>query len=201
MRAFPGKAILLLAFFTTTGFSCFKTRTHFDSFIIHCPQCDDFPGGFYRIILEDGNTTKVRLECNSTRKFNIQHDSEFGLNLYLDRNSRCPENNTPLGIAEIGQEIGEVNISEPPLMNLLQVKITAAEPDTYDFYYSQDQCTLPNYASNTDYPNLHVKVSRDTTFTIAVVPDKVMELKVKKRGEVIYDEDLQFQRTLFTIEL
>jgi hypothetical protein len=201
MRAFPGKAILLLAFFTTTGFSCYKSRTHFDSFIINCPECDEFPGGFYRIIMDNGNTTSVRLECNSTRKFNIQHHTEFGLNLYLDRNSRCTENNTPLGTAEIGQEIGEVNISEPPLMNLLQVKITATEPDIYDFYYSQDQCTLPNYVSNADYPNLQVKVSRDTTFTIAVVPDKAMELMVKKRGEVVYDDNIQFQRTLFTIEL
>ena len=201
MWAYPGKAILILAFFTTTGFSCFKSRTHFDAFTVNCPKCDDFPGGYYQIILDDGNTTTVRLECNSTRKFNIQHNTEFDLTLYLDRNGRCSENNTPLGAAEIGQEIGEVNITEPPMMDLLDVKINATDSNTYEFYYSQDQCTQPFYNPNSTNPNLLVKINRDTTLTIAVVPDKNMDLKVTKRGEVIYDENLQFQRSKISIEL
>lgn len=201
MWGYPGKALLLLAFFTTTGFSCYKSRTYFHSFNVHCPPCDDYPGGYYRIILEDGNTTSVRMECNSTRKFNIQHYSEWGLAVYLDRNNRCIVNDIPLLVSEADEELGPVNISDPPLMDLLEVKINASEPAPYEFYYSQDQCTLSYYAANPNNPGIQVTVHKDTILTIAVVPDKALELMVKKKGEVVYDENLTFQRSPIRIEL
>ncbi len=201
MWEYPGKALLLIAFFTTTGFSCYKSRTYFDVFTVNCPKCDDYPGGYYKIILEDGKATTVRMECSSSRKFNIQHNSEWGLAIYLERNNGCIENDIPLAVTEMDQEIGAIDISEPPLMDLLKIKIKASEPTPYEFYYSQDQCTLSYYASTSYNPEYQVTVNKDTTLTFAVVPDKELGLMVKKRGEIIYDENLTFQRNPINIEL
>lgn len=186
--------ILLLAFFTLSGFTCYKEVTLFDEFTLVAAPNADYPEGYYRVIVttDDVRYTTFDIACGKTENYFLKYNTTYGSSKWLDRN-QCLNQNEYL---QSENEIYELN--SRPYLDLLQVHFS--KPGKYLIDLRPDDC----FSYNSAFDILHnqtIDVKSDTSVLMGVIPDSSQYLRIELLSTVLFENTIKTGTSLIEVDL
>lgn len=186
--------ILILAFFTLSGFTCYRETTLFDEFTIVAASNQDYPNGYYRIIIGTDNEryTSFNVPCGKTEEFHLKYNTTYGNEKWLDRNECIAYNQY------LQSETTIFEINSRPFLDLLQLHFNS--PGIYKLVLNSDSCSLYGIG-NDPWGNKTLEVKADTTITMGVIPDSSQYLRIELQGSPIFENRIKTGRIPIDIDL
>ncbi len=172
--------ILILAFFTLSGFTCYRETTFFDEFTLVATPSAEYPKGYYRVIVQTDNEryTTLEIPCGKTENFHLKYNTTYGYDKYLDRNQCLYENEY------LDSENEVIELKSRPFLDLLNIHFT--QPGDYIIALKADSC-IYNYYGKDIIKNQRLTVKSDTSVLIGVIPDSSQYLRIELLGAPIYE--------------
>ena len=186
--------ILMLAFFTLSGFTCYRETTFFDEFTLISASSTEYPDGYYRVIVvtDFERYTTIEIPCGKTENFYLKYNTTHGYDKYLDRNQCLYENENLQAENEV------IELNSRPFLDLLNIHFT--QPGDYIIALKADSC-MYNYYGNDIIKNQRLTVKTDTSVLIGVIPDSSQYLRIDFLGAPIYENTVKTGSSIIDINL